>query len=108
LFSHTLPVMYRPCFPGFDLNMIRCHPFAKWKSYLLLNVVVVMPPIPVLHLLFIAQVVLTVSVGALLWLVASKVDDEVLFRTVIEPLVNILDNMASILRQYGSKGTTIE
>ena len=41
--------MYRPLFPGADLNMLRYHPFGGVKGWLLRNVAIrYLPAIPVL------------------------------------------------------------
>jgi acyl-CoA reductase-like NAD-dependent aldehyde dehydrogenase len=49
-FSHAHPVMYRPCFPGSDFNMLRFHPLKGFKGWLIVNVVLKLPLVPNLHL----------------------------------------------------------
>jgi acyl-CoA reductase-like NAD-dependent aldehyde dehydrogenase len=50
-FSHLQPVMYRPCAPGLDFGMARYHPFGDGiKAWLIANVLLKMPLIPVLHM----------------------------------------------------------
>lgn len=55
-FSHYFPTMYRPCAPGMDAFMARYHPFAGTKGWLLENIVVKIPTIPVLHTPFLLWV----------------------------------------------------
>ena len=46
-FSHMMTTVYRPCAPGADMNMVRCHPFPGWKTFVLLKVGPLLPAIPV-------------------------------------------------------------
>jgi hypothetical protein len=56
LFSHALPVMYRPyvwprhILPMYDWNVLRCHPFTPMKKYITLHIAMRLPAIPVLHI----------------------------------------------------------
>lgn len=98
LFSHLQPVMYRPCFPGFDLNMLRYHPFGGWKGFLVTDVAVVLPSIPVLHCLFIFRILCVVVVFGIL----SNLLPLQMFgflQTSIEHLATALDGAATFLRQ---------
>jgi hypothetical protein len=47
-FSHKRSSLYRPCGPGFDFNLLRCHPFrgVKGKAF---GAALRLPYIPVLH-----------------------------------------------------------
>jgi hypothetical protein len=48
-FAHSFPVLYRPCAPGMDLNMIRYHPFGKIKAKLV-ETAMRLPYVPVLNI----------------------------------------------------------
>lgn len=48
-FSQSLSVMYRPSWPGSDVGMLRYHPLAGVKNWLLSNIVLHLPYVPVLH-----------------------------------------------------------
>jgi acyl-CoA reductase-like NAD-dependent aldehyde dehydrogenase len=71
LFSHALPVLYRPyVWPSFlwDWNSLRCHPFTRFKRYVTLKVVILLPAIPVLHVRFVgALLVLGTALVVGLW-----------------------------------------
>lgn len=102
LFSHTQPIMFRPCFPGLDLNMIRCHPFGKVKGYVMTDIVVALPPIPVLHIRFVLKTILMVITAFLLWKflpAEAKNKNAFLFRVVVEPLAVSLEKVAQVLHQ---------
>ena len=99
-FSHTQPVMYRPCFPGFDFGMFRFHPFGRIKGYLLSDVFVGLPAVPVLHLRLIGKLLLAAVVGGLL-LRNAPAD---LRTQCAERLANRLDAGASWLRRSAGEG----
>lgn len=48
-FSQSLSVSFRPAWPGSDFAMARYHPFEGFKGWLLLNVLLKLPNVPVLH-----------------------------------------------------------
>ena len=66
LFSHTLPVMYRPYvwprkfLPIYDWNVLRCHPFTPMKKYITLHVAMSLPAVPVLHVRLVSIVVVLI------------------------------------------------
>jgi len=66
-FSHTQPIMFRPCFRGADFNFMRFHPFPRWKRTLLLKCVVGLPGIPNLHLSVVWKGTLLRIIGILVW-----------------------------------------
>ena len=67
-FSHMLPSMYRPVFPGADMNGVRCHPVKGWKSWFILRIGSKLPDIPVMK-----SARRAAFVGLLAWSVASFV-----------------------------------
>ena len=66
LFSHTLPVMYRPyVWPRkilalYDWNVLRCHPFTPMKKFITLHVAMRLPAIPVFHLRRVSMVLVLI------------------------------------------------
>lgn len=106
LFSHTQPVMYRPCIPGCDLNMIRCHPFGKVKGYIMTNIVVGLPPIPVLHIRFVLKAALLLVTAGLFWTFMPaqfRHKNAFLYRPFLEALAGMLESGAHVLRQSCSR-----
>lgn len=49
-FTHAFASLYRPCFPGSDFGMLRCHPYKGFRRAALLNYLTKFPDVPVLHL----------------------------------------------------------
>ncbi|CAB9512886.1 Aldehyde dehydrogenase family 3 member B1 [Seminavis robusta] len=62
-FSHMLPVVHRPCFPGADLHMLRYQPFGAFKEFALLKVLPILPTIPVLRLKIVSKAMVAVVVA---------------------------------------------
>jgi hypothetical protein len=103
LFSHTQPIMYRPCFPGFDLGMVRYHPFSKMKEYILTDIALAVPPVPVLHTRFILRTVVVTMLAVFLWKFLPVQLKHDYARMMVNPLVTLLENSASVLRQSCSQ-----
>lgn len=99
LFSHTQPIMYRPSFPGFDLGRVRFHPFGKLKGYIITDIAVVLPPIPVLHIRVVLRTLVIAVAASLLWKVLPVQLKRDYVRIAVEPIVLFLENAASMLRQ---------
>ena len=66
-FSHTQPIMYRPCFRGSDYNYLRYHPYPQWKQTLLMKCVVGLPGIPNLKFPLLWKSTLVRIVCVLIW-----------------------------------------
>jgi acyl-CoA reductase-like NAD-dependent aldehyde dehydrogenase len=66
LFSHSLPVMYRPyvwprhILPMYDWNALRCHPFTPMKKYITLHIAMRLPAFPVLHVRLVSMVLVLI------------------------------------------------
>ena len=66
LFSHVLPVMYRPYvwprrfLPIYDWNALRCHPFTPMKKYITLNIAMRLPAVPVLQVRLVSMVLVLI------------------------------------------------
>jgi acyl-CoA reductase-like NAD-dependent aldehyde dehydrogenase len=90
LFSHALPIMYRPyVWPSFlwDWNQLRCHPFTPLKHMVTVNVVIQLPAIPVLNVRFYRRIgiFIALSVGTMWYLSISS------SRPVSESIADILE-----------------
>jgi hypothetical protein len=48
-FTHAFASLYRPCFPGSDFGMVRCHPYKGFRRVVLLDYLTKFPDVPVLH-----------------------------------------------------------
>lgn len=70
-FSHQLSIIYRPCAPGMDFNMARYHPFKGIKGYVVKNLLLKLPDIPVLYSRFWLMAVLS---AVLLYWVLPAID----------------------------------
>jgi Aldehyde dehydrogenase family len=95
-FSHRQPVMYRPCIAGADMFLTRYHPFTDLKAFLLTKVVVILPPIPNLHLRNTLVPILVLLVAALF---SRQVSSDPWHEWVILPLARGLEGAASWLRE---------
>jgi acyl-CoA reductase-like NAD-dependent aldehyde dehydrogenase len=102
LFSHKQPIMFRPCFPGFDFNRLRYHPFGRIKAFLVCDVAIVLPSIPVLRTRWLvaglAVWVGTAVLGRICNVFALHHVHPWLVRLVLEPLVVALERIALHLR----------
>ena len=49
-FTHAFGSVYRPCFSGSGLGMLRCHPYKGFRHVALLDVLAKFPDVPVLYL----------------------------------------------------------
>jgi Aldehyde dehydrogenase family len=102
LFSHKQPIMFRPCFPGFDFGFLRYHPFGRIKGFLVCDVAIVLPSIPVLRSKWLVAG-LAVWVGTI---VLERAFPNVvalrhhpwLVRFILEPLVVALERITLHLR----------
>ena len=68
LFTHSQPIMYRPCAPGLDFGMARFHPFGgrlSIKSVLVTNMMK-LPTVPALHSRFVLTSAMII--GLVAWL----------------------------------------
>jgi acyl-CoA reductase-like NAD-dependent aldehyde dehydrogenase len=101
LFSHALPVMYRPyVWPSgllWDWNTLRCHPFTRLKRFVTVHVVIQLPAIPVLHIRWYGRVLLlgTLVVTGGLWYLLSHTPP----RDVRAGLANVLEHIAGRMLQ---------
>ena len=66
-FSQALPVSFRPALPGTDFGMARYHPYRGIKGWLLLNVLVKLPYMPVIRSRAIAMSVALLGLGLCVW-----------------------------------------
>jgi hypothetical protein len=94
-FSHYFPTMYRPCAPGMDAFMARYHPFAGIKGWLVLNVLVKLPHVPVLHL---RSVMLGAVVALACYYVAASSAGFEWKAILLGHLANVFEDIAMFLR----------
>jgi acyl-CoA reductase-like NAD-dependent aldehyde dehydrogenase len=93
-FSHYFPTIYRPCAPGMDAFMARYHPYAGAKGWLLENVLVCFPVVPVLHT---RSMLLVAAVALVCYYVAAN-GVESWKATLIGLVANVFEEIAVYLR----------
>jgi acyl-CoA reductase-like NAD-dependent aldehyde dehydrogenase len=96
-FSHSFPTMYRPCAPGMDSFMARYHPFAGTKGWLIENVLMKLPSVPVLHT---RSMLLVAAVASICYSVPESVQWKA---ALLDSVANGLENTAMFLRTCSRK-----
>lgn len=66
-FSQSLTVSFRPAWPGTDFGMARYHPYEGVKGWLLLNVLMKLPYVPVLHSRALVATLVLLGLGVYVW-----------------------------------------
>ena len=91
-FTHTMPVMYRPVFPGADLNMFRYHPYNNLVKMIVTKHIKI-PYVPVVRL---RRKVLNLAIACMVALVVAQQPHWI--APVLNGIASILEEAAKFLR----------
>lgn len=95
-FSHAQAQLYRPCFPGADIAMVRYHPYHTWKKWFLIDCNVIGMPFSIPNLSWLWKLLLGYLAMLLIWAYFVPLMYKLAFQ---ELLAVLAEAMASWLRK---------